>query len=200
LPYRGRPRRRPPPHRDAPPPTTARPDPRTLVLFGVGDVCTPGGIRFAGSRVGAFPHRQVRHEVVRRGAIPVPLTGWGVDVSPGRITTTTPPPDCTSPIPSVTCRVCPQAWLCQAVRAHGANRTVLTRILEGSSPLAMTSKYLGDDVKVDVAGEQHPGRPPGGSTAAVRNRVHRCQPSVSDRAGMIFSVAARAGRAGDAGG
>jgi hypothetical protein len=37
-------------------------------------------------------------------------------------------------------RLCPTAWACEAVRAHGAKRTVLTRMRDGSSPLAMTSK------------------------------------------------------------
>src|SRR5947209_20570794 len=60
-------------------------------------------------------------------------------VSLGRISMTLPPRDWTSPIPSVTCNVCPTAWQCQAVRAHGAKRTVLTRMREGSSPLATTS-------------------------------------------------------------
>jgi hypothetical protein len=35
---------------------------------------------------------------------------------------------------SVTCGVWQQAWVCHAVRAQGAKRTVLTRIREGSSP------------------------------------------------------------------
>src|SRR6476619_651288 len=59
--------------------------------------------------------------------------------SPGRMTVTSPPRDWMSPMPSVTCRVCPTACLCQAVRAQGANRTVFTRTREGSSPLMMTS-------------------------------------------------------------
>src|SRR6476469_2175740 len=62
-------------------------------------------------------------------------------VSPGRITTTSPPRDWARPMPSVTCNVCPQAWVCHAVRAQGANRTVFTRIRDGSSHLAITSKY-----------------------------------------------------------
>src|ERR1700712_5129508 len=57
------------------------------------------------------------------------------------MTTTLPPRDWTNPMPSVTCSVWPHAWVCHAVRAHGAKRTVLTRIRDGSSPLAMTSKY-----------------------------------------------------------
>src|ERR1700685_796348 len=60
-------------------------------------------------------------------------------VSPGRISMTSPPRACIRPIPSVTCKVCPRAWQCHALRAPGANRTTLTRILDGSSPLAMTS-------------------------------------------------------------
>src|SRR5580658_2909014 len=60
-------------------------------------------------------------------------------VSPGRISKTSPPRAWTSPIPSVTCRVCPRAWQCHALRAPGANRTTLTRIRDGSSPRAMTS-------------------------------------------------------------
>jgi hypothetical protein len=64
----------------------------------------------------------------------------GVEItSPARISSMAPPRDCTSPLPSVTYRVCPTAWECQAVRAEGVNRTALTRTREGSSPRAMAS-------------------------------------------------------------
>src|SRR3954454_11720553 len=59
--------------------------------------------------------------------------------SPGRMVSTSPPRDWIRPTPSVTCRVWPSECECQAVRAHGANRTVLTRTREGASPRAMTS-------------------------------------------------------------
>src|SRR6476646_6618751 len=75
-------------------------------------------------------------------------------VSPGPISVTSPPREWTRPRPSVTCRVWPTAWECQAVRAHGAKRTMFTRIRDGSSPLAITSNP-------DVAGE-HLGRALGG--------------------------------------
>src|SRR5215213_5518705 len=60
-------------------------------------------------------------------------------ISPARICSTGPPRDCTRPWPSVTYRVWPTAWACQAVRAEGVNRTALTRTREGSSPWAMGS-------------------------------------------------------------
>src|SRR3954449_13052675 len=59
--------------------------------------------------------------------------------SPGRMVRTSPPRDWIRPTPSVTCRVWASEWECHAVRAHGANRTVLTRTREGASPRAMTS-------------------------------------------------------------
>jgi hypothetical protein len=52
---------------------------------------------------------------------------------------TPPPRDCTSPRPSVTYSVWPAGCECQAVRAPGANRTMLTRMRLKSSPLVMTS-------------------------------------------------------------
>jgi hypothetical protein len=61
-------------------------------------------------------------------------------VSPGRISTTWPPFDWTRPRLSVTCRVWPTAWQCQAVRAPGAKRTTFTRIREGSSPLMRSNQ------------------------------------------------------------
>ena len=74
-------------------------------------------------------------------------------VSPGRIMMTR-SRVATTPMPSVTWSVWPRLWLCQAVRAHGAKRTVLTRIRDW----LLTA---GDDVEVDVAGE-HLGRALGG--------------------------------------
>src|SRR5215216_6618899 len=59
--------------------------------------------------------------------------------SPARISSMGPPRGWTSPLPSVTYRVWPTAWACQAVRAVGVNRTALTRTREGSSPRAMAS-------------------------------------------------------------
>src|SRR6185312_1131854 len=46
------------------------------VVVVVGDVLEPAGLRALGD---GFEHRQVFHEVVRRGAVPVLLAGWGVD-------------------------------------------------------------------------------------------------------------------------
>src|SRR4029453_17059440 len=60
-------------------------------------------------------------------------------MSPARISSTAPPRDCTSPLPSMTYRVWPTAWACQAVRADGVNRTALTRTREGSSPRTIGS-------------------------------------------------------------
>src|SRR6266508_1662671 len=62
---------------------------------------------------------------------------------------TPPPRDWTRPRPSVTCSVWPAAWRCQALRAPGAKRTTLTRMREGSSPLAMTS-YQASPVNVSA--------------------------------------------------
>src|SRR5258708_30048778 len=70
-------------------------------------------------------------------------------VSPGRISMTPPPRDWISPIPSVTCRVCPSACECHALRAPGAKRTTFTRIREGSVPRAMTS-YQASPVNVSA--------------------------------------------------
>src|SRR4051794_30320944 len=55
------------------------------------------------------------------------------------MSTMSPPRDCTSPAPSVTYRVWPSAWECQAVRAPGVKWTALTRMREGASPLAKAS-------------------------------------------------------------
>src|SRR6478735_7544386 len=55
-------------------------------------------------------------------------------VSPGRITMTVPPRPTTNPMPSVTCRVWPMAWTCQAVCEPGAKCTAFTRALDGSAP------------------------------------------------------------------
>src|SRR4051794_23696304 len=76
----------------------------------------------------------------RSGAAPCQCSSpGGVQItSPGRITRTFPPRDCTRPTPSVTCSVCPRACECHAVRAQGAKRTVFTRAV---SLRAMTSKY-----------------------------------------------------------
>src|SRR5713226_8892807 len=59
--------------------------------------------------------------------------------SPHRMSTMWLPRDCRRPAPSVTYSVWPRAWECHAVRALGVKRTALTRIREGSSPLAMAS-------------------------------------------------------------
>ncbi|VVQ04204.1 hypothetical protein PS906_05304 [Pseudomonas fluorescens] len=50
-------------------------------------------------------------------------------VSPGRISRTGCPHSCTNPEPAVTINVCPNGWVCHAVRAPGSNVTVapLTR-------------------------------------------------------------------------
>src|SRR5262249_57584306 len=55
-------------------------------------------------------------------------------VSPGRITITPSARETTRPMPSVTCRVCPTACMCHAVRAAGVKCTGFTRARDGSSP------------------------------------------------------------------
>jgi hypothetical protein len=70
-------------------------------------------------------------------------------VSPGWISMAFSPRAWISPIPSVTCTVCPTACACQALRAPGANRTTLTRIRDGSSPRVMTS-YQASPVNVSA--------------------------------------------------
>ncbi len=51
-----------------------------------------------------------------------------------------PPRDCMRAMPWVTCSVSPMAWLCQAVRAPGANRTSPTTMRWSSCcGVAMTS-------------------------------------------------------------
>ena len=51
-----------------------------------------------------------------------PAGFWGTGTSPGRISWT-PSRVATRPMPSVTYRVWPLGWWCQAVRAPGVNRT-----------------------------------------------------------------------------
>ena len=82
-----------------------------------------------------------------RRAVPVPFAGRGGDVSPARISRTSPPRAWIRPTPSVTWTVCPTACACHALRAPGAKRTTLTRTREGSSPRAMTS-YQASPVNV----------------------------------------------------
>ena len=50
--------------------------------------------------------------------------GGNQTTSPGRISSTGPPPRCTRPQPAVTIRVWPSGCVCQAVRAPGSNVTL----------------------------------------------------------------------------
>ena len=60
------------------------------------------------------------------------VSSWCITITLSAVTT--------RPTPSVTRRVCPQAWLCQAVRAPGVKRTVLARIRDGSSPRTISAR------------------------------------------------------------
>src|SRR3954470_8162099 len=89
----------------------------------------------------ARPSQMARWVMKRSGVAPCQChsPGGHHTVSPGCRTTTSPPRDWVRPMPSVTCRVCPLACRCQAVRAPGVKRTALTLPLD-SVPGAMTSK------------------------------------------------------------
>src|SRR5947208_14458845 len=50
--------------------------PNLTEILGVGDMCSPIGL---GAFLGRFPHREVRHEMVRCGSVPVPLPRGRVD-------------------------------------------------------------------------------------------------------------------------
>ena len=60
-------------------------------------------------------------------------------VSPGRISSRSPPRAWIRPRPSVTKSVWPTAWTCQAFRAPGAKWTRLARMRDGSLPRAIVS-------------------------------------------------------------
>src|SRR5687767_5116241 len=49
--------------------------------------------------------------------------GGNQTTSPGRISCTEPPSRCTQPRPDVTMSVCPNGWVCHAVRAPGSKVT-----------------------------------------------------------------------------
>ena len=111
---------------------------RSGAVLLVGDKVAP--LTVGSSTVGGTaPDGEVGHEVIRGSAVPVPLAGRVQTVSPGRISTISPPRDWIWPRPSVTCKVWPFVWACQALRAPGAKRTTFTRTRDGSAPLAMTS-------------------------------------------------------------
>src|SRR6202171_3631384 len=59
------------------------------------------------------------------GEAPCQCTSLGAihTVSPGRISFTGPPFDCTRPKPETTCSDCPSGCVCQAVRAPGSKET-----------------------------------------------------------------------------
>ncbi len=52
--------------------------------------------------------------------------------SPGRICAIAPPHRCTRPQPAVTIRVCPNGWVCHAVRAPDSNVTLAPSARAGS--------------------------------------------------------------------
>ncbi|GAA2355147.1 hypothetical protein GCM10010404_04090 [Nonomuraea africana] len=76
----------------------------------------------------------------RGGTVPVTLARGWVDGVAGPHMTTSPPRGCTRPTPSVTCRVCPTAWRCQAVREYGARACLRWHmsgpgaVMQGSAP------------------------------------------------------------------
>ena len=102
------------------------PEPRSGEVVLVGDVFEPG--RGRGRVVGVVQHREVFHEGVRRGAVPMLFARWAVEGLAGVHSTFCPPRDCTQAIPWVMCRVWPRAWECHAVRAPGAKRTFATTV------------------------------------------------------------------------
>ncbi|MEH2077757.1 MAG: hypothetical protein V7K57_25710 [Nostoc sp.] len=53
-------------------------------------------------------------------------------MSPGRICSIAPPQRCTRPQPAVTIGVCPNGWVCHAVRAPGSNVTLAPDVRAGS--------------------------------------------------------------------
>ena len=61
--------------------------------------------------------------------------GANQTTSPGRISSTGPPSRCAQPSPAVTTRVCPNTWVCQAVRAPGSKVTYAPSTRPGSSAL-----------------------------------------------------------------
>jgi hypothetical protein len=64
----------------------------------------------------------VGHEPVLGGFVPVPFAERGVDGLAGCTATAGPQRAWTSAMPSVTRRVWPRAWMCQAVRDPGAKQ------------------------------------------------------------------------------
>src|SRR6266487_2325927 len=60
-------------------------------------------------------------------------------VSPTRIGSRPPPRRCTSPSPSVTCRIWPNGWWCHAVRPPGAKCTLSIRTRDGGPGVAISS-------------------------------------------------------------
>src|SRR5919199_6997798 len=58
--------------------------------------------------------------------------GENQTTSPGRIGSIAPPQRCTSPQPAVTIRVCPNGWVCHAVRAPGSNVTLAPDVRAGA--------------------------------------------------------------------
>jgi hypothetical protein len=89
----------------------------------VGYVVAPGDRR-AFLLGDGFGEGEMGHEAVLSGSVPVPFTWRGVDGLAGVYDDRRPPRAWTSAMPSVTRRVWPRAWTCQAVRDPGAKRTM----------------------------------------------------------------------------
>jgi hypothetical protein len=60
--------------------------------------------------------------------------GANQTMSPGRISSLRPPSTCTQPQPDVTISVCPNGWVCHAVRAPGSNVTTPPPTRAGEVP------------------------------------------------------------------
>ena len=107
----------------------------------VGDVVAPVG--------GYFGEGQVGHEVIWGGAVPVFFSVGRVDDVPGAELDGLLAAGCTRPRPSVTWRVWPPSWLCQAVRAPGVKRTAATLSCDGGRPRVIGSIHT-SPVKVSA--------------------------------------------------
>src|SRR3954466_9178374 len=83
--------------------------------------------------------REVDHQPVGRGAVPVLLVGLEQDAVAGRMTSTGPPRRWHRPTPSVTKTVWLSGWRCQWVRAPGKKCTRLAVTRDGGGAAATAS-------------------------------------------------------------
>src|SRR5215212_1079385 len=69
------------------------------------------------------------------------VSGSKKTLSPGRMTSISPPRRWQRPTPSVTWMVCPRGWVCHAVRAPGVKWTLAAPRRDGSAGVATVSMY-----------------------------------------------------------